>query len=329
LLKPFYKYQYSSKLVNNVKQEKEAIMRLVLMFITVIFLSACASNKSTQPINVMIMVEDGSSDALPRNHQAVNRLVNNVSSQLSDQGMNVFDETAVTLDDFSYSSRLTSAELIDIARSIRHVKFDYIVLLSVNTNVQSRAQGKKISTKVYGKTIRLNSGKVAGSFNASGSRLNANNNCSRRCLNSKISDSVRSAAGEVAEEILSDLPTVITHNSSRNNRNSRSNQDLGFIQDYVLIFDGFNQSEMNEVDDYLTIFSGYDAMRYSESSHRYAEIWYESSIKESKLNRNVKRMLKEMDIRALVKQESNIVTIKKITLRGQDNKEKFQLDGWE
>ena len=296
-------------------------MRVIFITVLALFMSACA-NQEISSVNVIIMVEDNSVDALPRNHQAVQRLVSKVSSQLSDNGINVYDETALTLDNFDFNGRLTSAELIDIARSVHHVTLDYIVLLSIDASVNSNSYGQKINTKVFGKTIQLHSGKVTGSFNARGRKLNANNNCSRGCLNSKVSDSISATAADVAAEILADLPRVTSKHRSY------KSDDRGISQDYVLIFDGFNQSDMDAIARYLTIFSGYDGMRYSESSHRYTEIWYESSISEAKLNRNLKRMLKEMPLKASVYQETNVVTLKKITLRGQE-KPKFDLDGWD
>jgi len=290
----------------------------------------CSNNGSQQSVNVLVVVEDAGEDSLPRNHRASRKLVDKVSDTLNFHGINVYDQTALSLDDFDLSyGRMGPAELVNMARSVKSTSLDYLVVVSVDANVQNRSSRQKIATRLFATTIKVHSGRVVGSASESGSTQSANGSCSRSCLNEKISDSVNRAAGDLATQVLSDLPSA-THASTINNQSrdsQKSNNRKSYVDEYVLIFDGFNASEMTEVEEYLTIYSGYQNMRYSEARHTYAEIWYKSSITTAKLNRNIKRMFNEMNVRAMVSMESNIVTMKKITLRGRKSKES-DFDSW-
>ena len=296
-------------------------MRVLLLVIFSILLSACAGgNRSVEPVNVMVLVDDSSGEALPSNHQGVKRLISQLSSGLHDAGINVYDNSALSLDDFSqYRSSMDKAALIDYARSIRKAPLDYIVLLSANTRITQLAHRTKISTRVNGEVISVNSGRIVGAFDAQGSDESAVSTCSRTCINSNVSDSLIATEGLVVEEVLAALPdTKATQTKSSSNGS--------FVRDYTLIFDGFTADEMTNFDDYLEIFSGLKDMRMVESRYRYAEMWYRSSIGTAKLNRNLHRMLGELDLKGLVKLEGNTVTIKKITLRGQ--KSNADLNDW-
>lgn len=301
-------------------------MRILIALFLLGTLAACGSTSNTsrvEPVNVMIMVDDGSADALPRGHQGVRRLVNAVADGLNDAGVNVYDESATTLDDFGGSSlRRDKAMLIDIARSQRKADLDFVVLLTAEAVVRDRDHGKVISSRVYGQTIAVDSGKVAGNLNSSGARQNAPKSCSRLCVNDKIAESVLRTEGDIIAGVLSDLPV------SYSRKVEPVKQFQPRIKDYVLVFEGFSQSEMNDVDEYLVIFSGYDDMRITDSEYRYTEIWYESSIAEAKLQRNLNRMLREMSVNATVSAKRNEFVIEKSASRPR-NSEKFDLHGWE
>lgn len=308
---------------------RSSLMPFLIIFL-VIFLTACTNNKTAHSVNVIIMVQDTNENSLPRNHQVVKRLINQVSDELTSQGISVYDETAITLDDFNIKGAKTKAELIDFARSIHQVSLDYVVVLGIDALVKKTNYGQKISTSVYGQTIKVHSGNVMGNFNVAGAKLNANNECERYCLNNKLSDSLSAASGEVSAEISSDLAII---NTSRTVTPKRK-RSISISQDYALILNGFTAQNMTDIEDYLVMFSGYQGLHLSAVTHSFAEICYQSTIPEAKLNRNLKRMLKELNIRALINQEGNSVTINKITLRSKNNKNinkresAFDVEGW-
>ncbi|MGL1889201.1 MAG: hypothetical protein OCD76_21995 [Reichenbachiella sp.] len=298
---------------------------LILLF--ALYLTGCANNKAVHPVNLIILVQDSANNNLPQDHQAVRRLINQVSDELISQGISVYDEATLALDDFNLSGNRTKAALLDIARSTRSIKLDYVVILNVDALVKKMPYGQKVSTLLSGQMIKPHSGKVISNFSFSGDKVNASNNCSLYCLKGKISDSLKSTSGEVSAEILSDLPSINTGKAAAFNPN------IGLNQDYSLVFDGFTQQHMADIEEYLVIFSGYRSMRSADSSHTFTEISYQSNITELKLNRNLKRMLTELNIPALINQESNVITIKRITLQDTENnkatdKKKFEINGW-
>ena len=296
-------------------------MNKILSLFLIMLVTACSNSpQGIAPVNVMLMIQDDSADALPYTHQSTHRLVNAVANDLTTAGVNVYDDKIGSLDDFGDTSR-SKAALIDMARSYPGAKIDYVVVLSAEAAVNSTNYTTKISSRVLGQIIATYSGRVVGSVSASGDRVNKGDGCERTCINNGIGDSLSSAAGEVAAQILSALPVSGTQG------NTVRRTPAPMVMDYTLQFDGFSQDEMNAIEDYLRLFSGYEEMRYTRSSHRYTEIWYQSAISESKLLRNLKRMLNELDTSATVNYAGNIATVKKISQRGKSTK--FDLDGWE
>ena len=79
--------------------------RVILMSAAGLLLISCA-NVSTPSIaaekpNIMIMGDDADRDTVPRNSPVFRRVLDALSNQLNEEGFDVYDETAVTLDDFA------------------------------------------------------------------------------------------------------------------------------------------------------------------------------------------------------------------------------------
>ena len=79
--------------------------RVILMSAAGLLLISCA-NVSTPSIaaekpNIMIMGDDADRDTVPRNSRVFRRVLDALSNQLNEEGFDVYDETAVTLDDFA------------------------------------------------------------------------------------------------------------------------------------------------------------------------------------------------------------------------------------
>ncbi|MFT6896681.1 MAG: hypothetical protein ACJA13_001084 [Paraglaciecola sp.] len=302
------------------------IMRCFLLIVCSLMMTACASSKQAQSVNVMIAVDDSSENAVPADFSSVKRLVTHVAGELSDAGIKVYDETSLGLDDFSFAQgQRNKVSLLDMARSIKQVKLDHVVLLTAQATVQDKGHTTSVATHVVGSVIQVNSGRVEGSFADSGRKQNANGDCSLSCLNDTIGQSLVSAAGNIGAIIVSTLPAVKTsHTLAKVKKEDDSRQSS---QDWVLVFDGFNPQDMLQIEEYLVIFTGYQNMRYLSSRYTYAEIWYTSGINSAKLNRNLKRMFSEINKRAMISQEGNRFAVKKISLGVKDDS-KFDLVGW-
>ena len=77
--------------------------RLISILASGIFLIFCAATPSSSFAadgpNILIMGEDADRDTVPRNSRVFKRVLDALSGQLNDEGFNVFDEAAVSLDE--------------------------------------------------------------------------------------------------------------------------------------------------------------------------------------------------------------------------------------
>ena len=204
--------------------------------------------------NILIMGEDSDPDAVPRNNRIFKRVLNAVSNQLSVEGFNVYDETAVTRDDFVQGrSRRTDAELIDIARSIKRPPIDVGVIFSIYGSHKKLPYTAKIKTRIEGRLLNVKTGQRLGNFEVD--MLEGENvprNCNRDCLLEEIGKQSK----ELALDLGAVLGTKLAH-FGRKGGYSSGNVPTG----YSLVFSGFKVHEINAIEEYLTAFSGYKQHR--------------------------------------------------------------------
>ena len=90
--------------------------------VTIVFLSmilmVCAGGNypatAANGPNLLIMGEDADKDTIPRGHRAFKRVVAALSSEFIDSGFKVYDEIAITIENFKQGRvRRTNAEIID------------------------------------------------------------------------------------------------------------------------------------------------------------------------------------------------------------------------
>jgi hypothetical protein len=87
----------------------------IIIFSTVILVTSITAQASDVP-NLLVMGEDENKDAIPRNSQVFKRVINALTNQMHDNGFDVYDETAITLDSFGQGRvQRSNAEVIDIA----------------------------------------------------------------------------------------------------------------------------------------------------------------------------------------------------------------------
>ena len=127
-------------------------VRQVTVVAAILLLGACTQvivqdgsrggtyNDSNEHVNILVMGDDSNPNALPRDHQAFERVINAIATELQTYGFTVYDETALTLRRFK-QGRVGRAddELIDIARSVDEAPIDVAVIFSVFPQRDSRA----------------------------------------------------------------------------------------------------------------------------------------------------------------------------------------------
>lgn len=265
--------------------------------------------------NLLIMMQDADDDTVPRNSRVADRVMDALTNQLTDAGFRVFNETAVTLDDFAQDRiRRSDAELIDIARSIQRPPIDVVVLYEIFASAQERGYTTKVRARVVGRMLDVQTGERLGNFELEAPRgdWNVNPKCNRECILEAVGKNTRILANDIGAVLSEQLAW---QGRDRGGYPGGPGGGDGRATQYVLEFDNFTPDDVMAIEEYLVIFSGYDSHRPISSGARRAEFWYQSSITTAKLNRNLNRMLAELDLRGVVRFNGNTFTISRIMQR--------------
>ena len=290
--------------------------RVILMSAAGLLLISCAnvstpSNAAEKP-NIVIMGEDADRDTIPRNSRVFRRVLDALSNQLNEEGFDVFDETAVTLDDFAQGrTRRTDAEIIDIARLAKRPPLDVAVIFQIYASAAQLSYTTKVKTRITGRLLAVKTGQRLGNFEVDLPReWVAPAKCSRECILEVVGTKSRILANDLGAVLTEKLAHLVARGEPGDNM-----EQGGIPRAYNMVFDGFNEADINDIEEYLIVFSGYKRHRPTFSSSRRHEIWYESDISSGRLNRNLKKMLDHLDLRGTVTFSGNSYTVKKITFR--------------
>ena len=246
--------------------------------------------------NILIMGEDADDDSIPRNSRVFKRVLNAVSKQVQEMGFDVYDESAVTLDHFKQGRvRRSKDELIAIGRSVRKPPIDVVVIFRIFASIKDKAYVQKVTAHIEGQMIQVNSGKVLGNFEVKSPHnvWTAPAECSRECVINVVGDYSKILANDLGAILAENLVSI--HNGSAG-ESMPSGIGTKMATDFSLVFDNFSSQMMSEIEEYLVIFSGYKAHRPTYSSARRFEIFYQSTIASAKLQRNLNKMLEQLEL---------------------------------
>lgn len=266
--------------------------------------------------NLLVMGEDGDKDTVPRSSRVFKRVLDALNEEMHNAGFNMFDETAVTLGDFAQGrSRRSDAEIIDVAKSIRRPPIDVAVIFQIYASAKPLDYTTKIRVRISGRMLNVKTGQRLGNFEVdTPDNTVAEPKCNRECILEVVGKNSKMIAADLGAVLAEKLDWMVAGEGQGGSGESQ------LPMAYNLIFSGFTPDDMLSIEEYLVIFSGYTSHRPVYSSHRRAEIWYESSIKSAKLDRNLKKMLAELDLRGMVQFAGNTYTIKKIARRNETKK---------
>ena len=241
--------------------------------------------------NILVMGEDADGDYLSCKSRPFPAVRSAVAYQLGDTGFRVYDETALTMDDFEQGRcRRQDSELIDIARSITQSTIDVAVLFRIYAAARELDHTTRISARVEGRMLAVHSGQRLGNVEVS-RRWNVSTQCDDEC----IVESVRERAQGLGEDLgallafkLSPHPTSSGEPDLGSGGNSGSE---GRVREYTLTFKNFNSEEIEEINEFLEIFRCYSEHRPKRISPTHASYAYHSCISHAKLSSNLNRML--------------------------------------
>lgn len=298
--------------------------RIFMTLILAGLLGGCAAQESNlrfsegeQP-NILIMGEDGDPDTVARDGRIFDRVLDALAAEMNDEGFDVYDEVAVTLDNNTQGrTRRSDAEIIDIARSVRRVPIDVAVLFSIYPTIQERDHARKMRVRIAGRLLNVHSGRWLSNFEVeSPSAITLPGDCGRECELERVGSEARLLARDLGAILARKLDWLAPIGSARNvdYRPGNENEDhqSGMTTAYVLTFSGFDNPEINDIEDIITSFRGYEHFRTISSSLRNHEYWYESSSGTARLNRNLRLMLDDLGIFARLVFDGSRFTVEKI-----------------
>jgi len=286
-----------------------------------VVLTTAISAQAANNANILVIGNDANKGSISRNSAVYSRIIGALANNMHDNNFDVYDETVITLDGFDqHGVNRSDAEIIDIARSIRRPPIDIAVIFSIYVNPESNGYTTKVSARIEGRLLNVQTGRRLGSFEVeSGRPWNVPSQCHIDCILKNSSNKSRLLANDLGAALAEKLAWLTDGGNSHLGLDRPGTNQLN--SGYSLIFDGFSGENFSEIEEYLVAFSGYDSFRPVEIRYTRTEIWYKSSIGTAKLNRNLKKMLAEMDLTATINFSGNTFTVKKITLRGKINKQ--------
>lgn len=271
--------------------------------------------------NILVMGEDADGDYIPCHDRAFVAVRNAVANQLGDRGFRVYDETAVTMDNFDQGRcRRKDAELIDIARSIERTTIDVAVLFRIYVAKDPLDYTTKVSARIEGRLLDAHSGQRLGYVEVDEQQWRVTTDCRRECLFETVRRNSR-ALGVDLGTILADKLDSDPGGGEANLGGGGPPDPAGRIREYALEFENFTREDIDQIDGYLKIFTGYDEHLPNRMSATRASYAYHSSLAPAKLSSNLNRMLKEMQEEggnrwsATINMNGNTFTVRKLVRR--------------
>ena len=297
-------------------------MRVFAVLIALL-LAACQTTEDRGGgANILIMGEDANPDTVPRGSRVFSQVLDALANELIDEGFDVYDETAVTLDDFAQGRRRrTDAEVIDIARSIQRPPIDVAVIFAIHAHAQtlnqSRGYTDKVHIRIEGRLLNVRSGRRLGNFEVELPRpANVAPHCEDQCRLEAVGRNAQTLARDLGAVLAQKLDGQTARAQPDRSRN-RTGDRAGLSTAFTLTFVGFSPGEMTEIEEFITSLSGYEHYRPIQTSLRTNSYWYETSITTARLNRNLRLMLKDMDLAGRVSFGGGQFRVEKISRRKQ------------
>jgi hypothetical protein len=293
--------------------------KMIFMFAGALLLISCAGAPPSMAIekpNLLIMGEDADQDSVPRNSRVFRRVLDALTNEIHNEGFDVFDETAISLDDYAQGRvRRTDAEIIDIAKSVKRPPIDIAVIFTIYASARDFNYTTKIKTRVTGRILAVKSGQRLGNFEIESPReWTAAANCPRECLLETVGKYSKIIARDVGSVLAEKLVDI--YDGDRDDDGvSKANLANGFS----LVFEGFSEDDMLDMEEYIVVFRGYERHRTVYSGRMHHEYWYESSSTATRLNRNLRKMLDHIGISGRVRFSGNEYVVTRISKRKRRN----------
>ena len=266
--------------------------------------------------NILIVGDDADVDSVPRHSRIFKRVLDAIAGELHLEGFDVFDEVAITAEDFAQGrSRRSDAEVIDIAKSSTRPPIDIVVVFSIYASADELKYTTKVNARITGRLLNTKSGQRLGNFEVESPRnWVAPADCPRECILEIVGKYSRNLAKDLGAVLAIKLADIVEAGAvGTDDTAAKAAVDIGDA--YTLVLSGFTPEEVMDIEEYLVVFTGYKTHRPIYSGTRHHELWYETTSKSSRLVRNLNKMLKHLAIRGRVTFAGSELTVTKIARR--------------
>lgn len=291
-------------------------MKTVFIVIALALLTGCASSPpAPQNILVLPVYQDARGDISLR---AYRQASNGMAREFISAGHNVLDETLLTVDQFSPGYRGSRAEAMDIAQGVSRPPVDVLVLYSLQSSSQRAGSSRTLGADAQ--MLNVGSGRVMGSADTE-RRVRLPYRCDPRCALDETADVSRQLGAELGATLVAILGKASPEQSGRGDAEDRSVSPLPCCENnletaFDITLDGFTPEEVMQIEDGLRRIRGFETLRYSLSSHRRAEIWYETLASSAYVQRELRGILRSLGLRHTLQFAGNALRVSKITTRG-------------
>lgn len=281
-------------------------------------LGAAATNPT-----ILIMSEDADADSVPRASRVSTRILDELVTQFHSEGYDVYDETAVTLDTHVQGrSRRTDAELVDVARAVRKPPIDVVVFFTVFASTTRKTYANELNLRIAGRLLSTQDGRRLGSWEDElPDRWVLPNRCfpadaqvpNRECILEAVGRDARKIAQGVGSILREKLDQQVGFRPGPSRPAGRAAE--GLKRGFVLVFEGFDDRDIRDIEEYLVVFSGYIDHRRTSTVGRTHEFWYESTIENARLQRNLNKMFEVLAMEATLQFSGNTYTVRNKQMR--------------
>ncbi|XPV75560.1 MAG: hypothetical protein ACNI27_13070 [Desulfovibrio sp.] len=275
-------------------------------FVSVLLISTFS--RATDLPRLMVVGEDSDRDSVKRGNRVFVQVQNAMVNSLLEEGFDVRDETALTLDSHEQGkSRRTDGELIQIARD---VGVDTLMIFTLYPKAQRDGSVYKVSGRVTGRLLSVNDGSRMGNF-----EITPMNVTEVPKPKGSPYNAILEALGRQSSVLAREVADVLTRKLARAYDGADGSGSGGKLAEWTLEFDGFSPSQMLAIEDYLVQFSGYDSYRLCSSclnTNKHHTFWYRSSIDSTKMRRNMYKLMDKLKHEAVVQFGRNKVSVKRI-----------------
>ena len=245
--------------------------------------------------NILVMGEDADERSatldtvvVARDTRVFKQVLEAISDSLAQDGFDVYDERAVTLDNFKQNRvGRTEVELLDIARSVQRPPIDAVAIFTVYAGARKLAYTTDVYTRITGRVVNVRTGQKIGSFEVTSPRgQKAPAGCERDCLLEVIGRNAKALGGDLGTVLSQQITTA-----EAANRTTAKGTPSVLPGAYTMVFAGFSNDEISDIEEYLVAFKGYKLHRPVTTSPRSIQYWYEIDSDSARLSRNLRMML--------------------------------------